>query len=871
MQAAVIRQKFLRFFEEHGHQVVPSSPIVPAGDPTLLFTNAGMVQFKDVFLGLDQRSYRRAVSVQKCLRAGGKHNDLDQVGMTARHQTFFEMLGNFSFGDYFKRDAIRLAWSFLLEELKLDPEALWVTVFETDDEAYELWREVSGVPPERIARLGAKDNFWAMGDTGPCGPCSEIYVDRGLQYACGPDCGLGQCECDRFREIWNLVFMQYERDDRGTLTPLPRPSIDTGMGLERVAAYMQGVDSNFDTDLLRPLIAAVETLSGQSYSPGAEGMPFRVIADHIRAITFLLAEGVSFSNEGRGYVMRRILRRAMRYGMKLGFDRPFLYRLVPKVGRVMGAAYPEVVNGRDAIQGFVEQEENKFVATLSLGLRVLEEELDPIPTGGMLSGAEAFRLYDTFGFPLDLTRDAALERGIGVDEAAFEQLMDEQRQRARQNRASMVGLLPDIGASEFVGYDTLRLDGEPLGDLYVDRDRVERLEAGMAGWVHCARTPFYPEGGGQVGDVGAIRTATGMARVLDTKKVGLSIYQLVDVIEGYLVVGQEAVLEVDEDRRLGAMRNHTGTHLLHAALREVLGSGVHQTGSLVAPDRLRFDFSYPNALDAAQIQNIEDRVNQWVLSDIPVSIDFLSKDEALKRGALAFFDDKYGEMVRVIHVPSASQELCGGTHCRSTGQIGLFAIVEESSVGAGSRRIEAVTGLNSLAYVRRQRQVLSALQETLPGIPEDQWAGRVEALQEEVKRLEAVRFEEERRQRQHMGRQLAEQATQVGPLKFVVAEVSCDSAEALREVLDGAKPSIDGAILAARHGERASLLVYFGERVRERGHQARQLVKPLSAIIGGGGGGREDLAQAGGKQPDQVPALLREAQLWVDKTLGAAG
>ncbi len=871
MQAAVIRQKFLRFFEEHGHQVVPSSPIVPAGDPTLLFTAAGMVQFKDVFLGVEQRSYRRAVSVQKCLRAGGKHNDLDQVGMTARHQTFFEMLGNFSFGDYFKRDAIRLAWSFLLEELKLDSEALWVTVFETDDEAYDLWREVAGVPPERIVRMGAKDNFWAMGDTGPCGPCSEIYVDRGAPYACGPDCGLGQCECDRFCEIWNLVFMQYERDDSGTLTPLPRPSIDTGMGLERVAAYMQGVESNFDTDLLRPLIGAVETLSGQSYSRGHEGMPFRVIADHIRAISFLLAEGVSFSNEGRGYVMRRILRRAMRYGMKLGFDRPFLYRLVPEVGRVMGAAYPEVVNGQDAIQGFVEQEENKFLATLSLGLRVLEEELDRIPTGGMLSGAEAFKLYDTFGFPLDLTRDAALERGIGVDEAAFEQLMDEQRQRARHNRASMVGVLPDMGASEFVGYDTLRLDGEPLGNLYVDRDGVERLEAGVSGWVHCARTPFYPEGGGQVGDVGTIRTATGKAGVLDTKKVGLSIYQLVEVAEGYLARGQEAVLEVDEPRRLGAMRNHTGTHLLHAALREVLGSGVRQTGSLVAPDRLRFDFSYPNALAADQIQKIENLVNHWVLSDIPVSVDFLSKDEALKRGALAFFGDKYGETVRVIQVPGASQELCGGTHCRSTGQIGLFAIVEESSVGGGSRRIEAVTGLNSLAYVRRQRELLGALQQALPGTPEEQLVSRVEALQEEVKRLEAVRLEEERRQREQIGRQLAGEATPIGSLKFLVAEVSCDSPEALREVLDGAKPSIDGAILAARHGERASLLVYFGERVRERGHQARQLVKPLSAIIGGGGGGREDLAQAGGKKPDEVPALLREAQLWVDKTLGAAG
>lgn len=871
MQAAIIRQKFLTFFEQHGHQVVPSSPIVPAGDPTLLFTAAGMVQFKDVFLGAEDRSYRRAVTVQKCMRAGGKHNDLDQVGLTARHQTFFEMLGNFSFGDYFKREAIRLAWMFVREELQISPEVLWVTVFETDDEAYELWQEIAGLAPDRIVRMGASDNFWAMGDTGPCGPSSEIFVDRGAQLACGPHCGLGQCECDRFTEIWNLVFMQYERDEAGTLTPLPNPSIDTGMGLERVAAFLQGVESNFDTDLLRPLMAAVEQLSGRPYRRGAEGMPFRVIADHVRSITFLLAEGVSFSNEGRGYVMRRILRRAMRYGMQLGFDRPFLYRLVPEVGRLMGGAYPELVNGQDTIQALVEQEEERFLMTLTAGMKVLDQKLEQIAPGGVLSGADAFQLYDTFGFPLDLTRDAALERHIGVDEAAFDQLMEEQRERARQNRSKIADVLPAADTAEFLGYETLVLEAEPVQMIYVDQDRVERLEAGQTGWIYASRTPFYPEGGGQVGDQGMLATASGSARVRDTLKAGGAIWHWAEVTEGYLQTGQWARWSVDRDRREGAMRNHTGTHLLHAALREVLGSGVHQTGSLVAPDRLRFDFSHPKPLTADEIRAIEDLVNGWVLKDIAVDIDYLSRDAALERGALAFFGDKYGETVRVITVPGASQELCGGTHCARTGQIGLFAIVEEASVGGGSRRIEAVTGFNALARFREQQRTLGALGVHFPGVSADLWPERVASLQAELKRYEALREEAERVERAQLGRQLAEQSQTIAGLRFLVAEVSADSAEALREVLDGVKSSVDAAVLAARHGERASLLVYLGEPVRSHGFEARQLVKPLSQLIAGGGGGRADLAQAGGKNPDGVDALLQAAQAWVDKNFRTAG
>ena len=871
VEAAIIRQKFLQFFEENGHQVVPSSPIVPVGDPTLLFTAAGMVQFKDVFLGEDKRTYSRAVSVQKCMRAGGKHNDLDQVGRTARHQTFFEMLGNFSFGDYFKRDAIRLAWQFLTKELQISPDVLWITVFETDEEAYTLWQEVAGVSAERIVRMGIDDNFWSMGDTGPCGPCSEIFVDRGPSYACGPDCGLGRCDCDRVREIWNLVFMQYERNAEGALRPLPRPSIDTGMGLERIAAYLQGVDSNFDTDLLRPLIGVVERLSEQPYDSGPAGMPFRVIADHVRALTFLLTEGVSFSNEGRGYVMRRILRRAMRFGMDLGFQGPFLYRLVGEVGSIMGSAYPEVINGQRAVTDLIRQEEERFLLTLSAGLKVLNQKLEGLAHGDVLSGADAFLLYDTFGFPLDLTRDAALERGVGVDEEHFDHLMREQRERARHNRSLTVDLLPTLGPSEFVGYTHLAWENQDLADIYLDRDRVTRLEASQTGWLYFERTPFYPEGGGQVGDTGTIETATGLIDVSDTIKAGRSIWHLGTVREGYAVVSQTARLEVNPSHRQGAMRNHTATHLLHAALRRVLGDGVHQTGSLVAPERLRFDFSHNRPVTPEQIEEIENLVNGWVLQDIAVTIAFLGKEEALRAGALAFFGDKYGETVRVISVSGASQELCGGTHCERTGQIGLFAIVGESGVGGGSRRIEAVTGFNALNAFRRQRHTLESLMEYFPAMPPEQLASRVGALMDDVKHMQNKLLERARAERTQRGAALARQTHAVKDYRILVSEVEADSAEGLREVLDGVKTQVDGAVLASRHGDRVSMVVYFGEKVRAQGFKAGELVKPLSRIIEGGGGGRDDLAQAGGRLSRGVPALLREAREWFDKNLHGAG
>jgi len=872
VKASDIRQKFLQFFATQGHQVVPSSPLVPAGDPTLLFTNAGMVQFKDVFLGKEKRSYSRAVTVQKCMRAGGKHNDLDQVGRTARHQTFFEMLGNFSFGDYFKRDAIDYAWRFLTGELGLDPAKLWITVFETDDEAYQLWQEVAGVPADRIVRMGEKDNFWSMGDTGPCGPSSEIFVDRGEEYACGPQCGLGQCDCDRIQEIWNLVFMQYNRDETGTLTPLPRPSIDTGMGLERIAAYLQGVDSNFETDLIFPLIRTLEDMTGVSYDPGPEGMPFRVIADHIRAITFLLAEGVSFSNEGRGYVMRRILRRAMRYGRLLGFESPFLYQLVPVVGEIMGDAYPEVTNGQTVIQELVKNEENRFLATLSAGMKVLAQKLESLQPGDVLSGEDAFQLYDTFGFPLDLTRDVADEHQVRVDEAQFEVLMQEQRERARQNRGKTAQHLPAPGPTAFLGYETLELDHEPIQAIFLGDDRVERLETGDQGWLYLGRTPFYPEGGGQVGDTGWITTATGLAEVLDTLKSGETIWHVVAVRQGFVRSGQSAQLRVSVEKRLGAMRNHTGTHLLHAALRQILGEGVHQTGSLVAPDRLRFDFSYPRPLTREQVTAIEDLVNEWILQDLPVNKAEMGKDEALAQGALAFFGDKYGERVRVVTVPGASQELCGGTHCTRTGEIGLFAILEDSSVGAGSRRIEAVTGLNSLAAFRERRAVSDALLTLFNGTSLADIPDRVRQLQEEARQLADALREKERQARHERGRQLAAEAHLVGGYRWLIERVEdTASVEELREVLDGVKDRVDGAVLVANHHDRVSLMVYFGERVRHLGHRARDVVKELARPIQGGGGGRDDVAQAGGRNPEGIARVLELAQHWVAENFDRAG
>jgi alanyl-tRNA synthetase len=873
MTAAEIRERFLRFFAERGHQVVPSSSLVPADDPTLLFTNAGMNQFKDVFLGRETRSYRRAVSVQKCVRAGGKHNDLDQVGRTARHQTFFEMLGNFSFGDYFKREAIGYAWEFVTRELRMDPAHLWVTVYEGDDEAFALWQEVAGLPPERIVRLGEKDNFWSMGDTGPSGPCSELFWDRGPEFACGPTCGIGRCDCDRFEEFWNLVFMQYDRAADGTLTPLPRPSIDTGMGLERIASILEGVPSNFETDVLWPLIQAVEAMSGRRYDRGEAGMPFRVIADHVRTVTMLLADGVLFANEGRGYVMRRILRRAVRYGRELGFREAWLWRLVPVVGEIMGPVYPEVLQGQETIQAMIRAEEERFLGTLEAGLKLLGEWLAGISAGGVLDGEAAFRLHDTYGFPFDLTEDVAREHGVTVDRAGFEAAMTRQRARARAERTGGVEDWPDMPPTEFLGYETLEADSVVEG-LLVGGEPVREAPAGMEVVVYLPRTPFYPEGGGQVADVGILTGPEGVVEVVDVQRVGQTIWHRGRVQRGRIRIKDAVRAAVDRERREGAMRNHTGTHLLHAALREVLGPGARQTGSLVAPDRLRFDFSHPEPLTPAQLEAVETLVNRWILEDRPVQTTLATVEEAQRAGALAFFGEKYGEVVRVVEVPGASKELCGGTHCRRTGQIGQLRIVEETGVGAGMRRIEAVTGTGALAWSRAQDERLRAVADTLRvavrDVPE-----RVAELLRRVRDLERERERARAERVAELASELADRSEAVDGLALLAARVGLGDMDGLRELMDRLKDRTDVAVLGTAAEGRALLLVWAGPRARRRGLNAGSLARQLAATVGGGGGGRPDLAQAGGRRGEAVDEALAQAKNlvaeWLRQDIASSG
>ena len=694
-----IRQKFLDYFAKRGHKVVASSSLVPVNDPTLLFTNAGMNQFKDVFLGIDRRDYVRAVTAQKCVRAGGKHNDLDTVGRTARHHTFFEMLGNFSFGDYFKTDAIKFAWEFLTKELGLPPEKLWITIYTDDDEAYDIWHNVIGIRLERILRLGEKDNFWSMGDTGPCGPCSEIHYDRGADYACGHDnCALGVCDCDRWLELWNLVFMQFNRDEKGVMTPLPRPSIDTGMGLERIASVLQQVDSNFDTDLFTPLLARVEELTGRSYNRGDKGFPFRVIADHSRACTFLIADGVLPSNEGRGYVLRRILRRAVRFGKLLGLEEPFLYKMVATVVALMGAAFPEILEKQAFIEDIILSEEQRFLLTLSEGLKKVQEIIETVRAEQrmMINGEEAFLLYDTYGFPLDLTEDIAEENQLTVDQNSFNAMMEQQRERAKQaNKGdnafayeqNVAELLNKVAPTDFVGYDTCQAEGTVQaiirGDEITDTARDEQVVLVLD------KTAFYAESGGQVADKGEMEGLEAHIRVLEVQKLAHWFLHLVEV-KGTIRTGESITLCVDQELRLDTARNHSATHLLHKALQLVLGSHAQQKGSLVAPDYLRFDFSHLKSLTEEELRRVEDLTNAAIRSDYPVSTDIASLDEAKQLGATALFGEKYGDRVRMVKMGDYSLELCGGTHVQRTGEIGLCKILTEGSVGSGLRRIDGL-------------------------------------------------------------------------------------------------------------------------------------------------------------------------------------
>ena len=862
--SAELRRAFLDFFRERGHEIVPSSPLVPANDPTLLFTNAGMVQFKDVFLGLERRPYTRAASCQRCLRAGGKHNDLENVGYTARHHTFFEMLGNFSFGDYFKREAIAWAWEFLTGVLGIDPQRLWVTVYEDDDEAARIWLEEVGVDPARFRRIGDKpgaprhesDNFWSMGDTGPCGPCSEIFYDHGPELPGGPP-GSPDADGDRYVEIWNLVFMQYNRQPDGTLEPLPRPSVDTGMGLERLAAVMQGVHSNYDTDIFRHLIAAAARLAGVE---GTGSSSLRVIADHIRASAFLVVDGVVPSNEGRGYVLRRIVRRAARHGHKLGLREPFLWRLVEPLVEIMGEAYPELVEGRERAERTIRREEERFAETLEQGLRILDQELARLE-GRTIPGELVFRLYDTYGFPTDLLRDVALERGLELDLAGFEREMARQRERARAASRFEADYAAPAAlegcASEFVGYERLEEEATVL-KLLRDGREVERLGLGEEGAVILDRTPFYAESGGQVGDRGWI-TADGGAEfeVRDTQRVGGAHAHLGVVRAGALAVGQRVRARVDEAARRATALNHSATHLLHAALRRVLGPHVQQKGSLVAPDRLRFDFSHDAPLTREQIEAVERLVNEQIRRNAEVRAEVRPYEEAVAAGAMALFGEKYGDEVRVLSIGDFSVELCGGTHVRRAGDIGLFKIVSESGVAAGVRRIEAVTGERALRWVEENEERLQRVAELLRGRPEEA-DEKLRQLLERQRRLE--RELERLRQRLAAGGagDLAAHVVEVEGVKVLAARLDGADAKALRSAVDQWKARLGSAVVVlGTAGEDGKVRLAAGvtDDLTDR-LKAGELVNEVAARVGGRGGGRADFAQAGGTDAARLDEAL---------------
>ncbi len=861
-----IRRAFLEFFRARGHEVVPSSPLVPANDPTLLFTNAGMVQFKEVFLGRDHRSYTRATTSQRCVRAGGKHNDLENVGYTARHHTFFEMLGNFSFGDYFKRDAIHFAWDFLTREIGLPAEKLWVTVFEEDDEAADIWLREIGVDSHRFARIGAKDNFWAMGDTGPCGPCTEVFYDHGPGIAGGPP-GTPEADGDRYIEIWNLVFMQFDRAADGTLAPLPKPSVDTGMGLERLAAVLQGVHSNYDIDLFRALIHSAAEATGTSDRASPS---LKVIADHIRSTSFLITDGVLPSNEGRGYVLRRIMRRAIRHGYKLGCNTPFLHRLVAPLEAEMGEAYPELSRVTGPVERVIRQEEERFSETLEQGMRILEDSLSHLH-GKVIPGETIFRLYDTFGFPVDLTGDIARERGLTLDVAGFEAAMEQQRERARA--ASHFGA--DYGraaieesATEFTGYE--RTDDESeVAALYQDGSKVEELLAGQAGVVVLDHTPFYAESGGQVGDTGVLEADGIRFQVEDTRKLGSAAHgHLGRLTEGRIRVGHKLRARVDQARRRATMLNHSATHLLHSALRQVLGEHVKQKGSLVAPDRLRFDFSHYEPLSAKQLREIERLVNEQIRRNDPVDVRLMSMDEAMHAGALALFGEKYGDEVRVLRMGDFSTELCGGTHVSRTGDIGLFKVVSESGVAAGVRRIEALTGEGALEWMDDTEQRLAEVARQLRG-DRDSVGDKVRQLADRSRRLEKEVEQLRARLASGQGTDLASSAIDVEGIKVVAARVDGADSKALRDAVDRLKSKLGSAaiVLATVDADSKVRLVAGVTKDRMQQVKAGALVNVVAEQVGGRGGGRPDMAQAGGNDPSRLDTALSAVPDWVRSQL----
>ncbi len=849
-----LRQAFLDYFASNGHEIVASSSLVPAHDPTLLFTNAGMVQFKDVFLGREKRAIPRAASSQRCVRAGGKHNDLENVGYTARHHTFFEMLGNFSFGDYFKRDAIRFAWEFVTQVLGLPPERLWCTVFEDDDEAADIWLGEIGVAKERFARLGMADNFWAMGDTGPCGPCSEIFYDHGPEVAGGPP-GTAESDGDRYIEIWNLVFMQFERNERGELAPLPKPSVDTGMGLERLAAVMQGVHSNYEIDLFKHLIEAAAAVTR---AEDLASKSLRVIADHIRACSFLIADGVVPGNEGRGYVLRRIIRRAIRHGYKLGVEEPFFYKLVKPLEAEMGAAYPELGRKRGHVERVLQQEEQRFAETLAQGMRLLDGAIAELPAGGAIGGDTVFKLYDTYGFPDDLTADVARERGLAIDRAGFERLMEQQRERARRaSRFTMAAGRPSFDApTEFVGYAMLEAGGAVAALLDAHGAPVQALDAGSSGTVVLDRTPFYAESGGQVGDTGELVTPTGRFVVADTQKLGAAFGHVGTVASGAITVGEQVHAAVDAERRAAIVLNHSATHLLHAALRRVLGEHVQQKGSLVAPDRLRFDFAHYEPVSSEQLRTIETLVNDEIRANADADIRELPYDEAIAAGALAFFGDKYGDRVRMLKLGAFSTELCGGTHVSRAGDIGLFKIVSESGIAAGVRRIEAVTGRGALDWVNANETLLRDV-AGLVRSGRDDVAAKVGQLVERTRSLERELDQVRLKLASGGGRDLLSEARVVNGVNVLAARLDGADAKALRDTADQLKDKLRSGVvvLVAVEGGKVHLVASITKDLTAK-LKAGDLIKPVAERVGGRGGGRADFAQAGGDQPQNVDAAL---------------
>ncbi|MBM4368692.1 MAG: alanine--tRNA ligase [Deltaproteobacteria bacterium] len=861
MDSSQLRARFLAYFNRHAHEIVRSSPLIPQNDPTLFFVNAGMVQFKDVFLGADPRPYKRATTVQKCLRVSGKHNDLENVGHTARHHTLFEMLGNFSFGDYFKREAIKYAWDLLTNDLGIDAGRLWVTVYEEDDEALALWRDEVGVPAARIQKLGAKDNFWAMGDTGPCGPCTEIHYDHGPKIS--DDLRGPAGEDPRYVEIWNLVFMQYERDASGTLHPLPRPSIDTGSGLERVAAVTQGVYSNYDTDLFTPIIEHAARLANVRYRDNHDvDTALKVIADHSRAAAFLVADGVMPSNEERGYVLRRIMRRGIRYGVKIGLKGPFLYETVQTVIDRFSDAYPELGERSTFIKDVVKTEEERFAATLDRGLGLLDREFDKKPP--RISGEVAFTLADTYGFPVDLTRLIAAERGLEVDEAGFEALREEQRQRGRlawkgSGEEAVSALWHELARkfpTQFVGYDVDSATSEVVA-VVSEGAGVSSLPEGSEGAVLAVATPFYAESGGQVGDTGVIRWEGGEAEVVDTTRPSGDIHvHHVRVTRGTLRAGQPVDLHVDNGRRDRSRLNHTATHLLHAALKKVLGEHVMQKGSLVGPDRLRFDFSHHKAMTADELRRVEDLVQREILANHPVATEVCDVDAAKAGGAMALFGEKYGDQVRVVSVAGFSKELCGGTHARRSGDIGFFKLASESGIAAGVRRIEAQTGWGALAYVREIESRAAAAAGLLKSSP-DKLADAVQKLVDDRARLQKDLDTARREAARAATGDLREKAVTIGDIKLVAAEFVGD-AKAMRDEADRLRDSLGTAVvvLAGRDEQSVRLLVAVSKDLAGKRYDAGKLISALSSMVGGKGGGRPDLAQAGGTDPSGVPAML---------------